>query len=112
MVMDNEMPSTVCPTCGKRSYNPNDIRERYCGFCHQWYSDMKNEKLKAHVGGFQVERLSASGYKDCELPLCSGEPATHLVAFDETGVEVLVCDRHATGIVELAMFVNLTVKTI
>ena len=24
----------VCPTCGRVSYNKNDVRERYCGFCH------------------------------------------------------------------------------
>lgn len=27
-------PSIVHNRCGMRSYNPNDIRERYCGHCH------------------------------------------------------------------------------
>jgi len=31
LVDDRE--SITCPTCRRRSYNPNDIRERYCGFC-------------------------------------------------------------------------------
>jgi hypothetical protein len=29
-------PSFECPSCGAVSYNPNDIRERYCGRCHAW----------------------------------------------------------------------------
>lgn len=27
-------PSFTCPACGKTSYNPNDIKHQYCGFCH------------------------------------------------------------------------------
>ena len=29
-------PSITCPKCGMTSYNPNDIREGYCGNCHDW----------------------------------------------------------------------------
>lgn len=29
-------PSITCPVCGMTSYNPNDIREGYCGNCHAW----------------------------------------------------------------------------
>jgi ribosomal protein L37E len=29
-------PSITCPACGMTSYNPNDIREGYCGNCHDW----------------------------------------------------------------------------
>lgn len=29
--------STRCPTCGRVSHNPNDVRERYCGACHSYY---------------------------------------------------------------------------
>jgi ribosomal protein L37E len=28
--------SITCPRCGRTSYNPNDIREGYCGNCHDW----------------------------------------------------------------------------
>jgi ribosomal protein L37E len=31
-------PSITCPRCGWTSYNPNDIREGYCGHCHAWTS--------------------------------------------------------------------------
>jgi hypothetical protein len=26
----------VCPRCGAISANPNDVREGYCGACHDW----------------------------------------------------------------------------
>jgi ribosomal protein S27AE len=29
----------VCPRCGAVSYNPNDIRELYCGRCHVFLSE-------------------------------------------------------------------------
>jgi len=29
-------PSITCPKCGRTSWNPNDIREGYCGNCHDW----------------------------------------------------------------------------
>lgn len=28
--------SITCPKCGRTSYNPNDVREGYCGNCHDW----------------------------------------------------------------------------
>jgi len=28
--------SITCPVCDMTSYNPNDIREGYCGNCHDW----------------------------------------------------------------------------
>ena len=32
----SSVPRFTCPRCFRVSYNPNDIRERYCGACHQW----------------------------------------------------------------------------
>lgn len=29
-----KQPSITCPVCAMTSYNPNDIREGYCGNCH------------------------------------------------------------------------------
>jgi|SRR5882672_2239100 len=26
----------VCPSCRRVSFNPTDLRERYCGACHTW----------------------------------------------------------------------------
>lgn len=36
--------SITCPRCGRISYNPNDIKEHYCGYCHQWHINMKGLK--------------------------------------------------------------------
>lgn len=38
-------PSITCPRCGMTSYNPDDIREGYCGACHDWTS------VPAHAPG-------------------------------------------------------------
>lgn len=32
------MRSITCPKCGMTSFNANDIREGYCGNCHDWTS--------------------------------------------------------------------------
>lgn len=32
------MNSITCPTCHRTSYNPNDIRERYCANCNAFHS--------------------------------------------------------------------------
>jgi hypothetical protein len=28
--------SITCPSCGMTSWNENDVREGYCGNCHDW----------------------------------------------------------------------------
>lgn len=33
------LPYFECPRCGARSYNLNDVRERYCGRCHQFANE-------------------------------------------------------------------------
>jgi hypothetical protein len=30
----------TCPRCGSVSHNPNDERERYCGWCHLFVEKM------------------------------------------------------------------------
>ena len=30
------VPSFSCPRCGRTSYHPDDVREGYCGACHDW----------------------------------------------------------------------------
>lgn len=39
--MRESVPSITCPRCGRTTYNPNDIRERYCGHCHAWHEGMQ-----------------------------------------------------------------------
>lgn len=41
IVMPPDPPSITCPNCGATSYNPNDIREGYCGNCHDFTSPRK-----------------------------------------------------------------------
>lgn len=31
-------PSITCPVCRRTSHNPNDVREGYCGACHDFTS--------------------------------------------------------------------------
>ena len=33
--------SIQCPTCGKVSYHPQDIANRYCGFCAKFHDEME-----------------------------------------------------------------------
>lgn len=30
--------SITCLKCGMTSHNPNDVREKYCGHCHEFLS--------------------------------------------------------------------------
>lgn len=30
----------TCPQCSRTSHDPDDVRERYCGSCHQWHDQM------------------------------------------------------------------------
>jgi hypothetical protein len=32
-------PSITCPVCQRVSYNPNDVAQQYCGFCHRFHMD-------------------------------------------------------------------------
>jgi hypothetical protein len=34
-----EIPSTLCPSCGRRSYSAGDIEHRFCGACG-WHEDL------------------------------------------------------------------------
>lgn len=34
----SQAQAITCTRCGRTSYNPNDVREGYCGYCHDWTS--------------------------------------------------------------------------
>lgn len=38
------LPSITCPRCGKVSYHPKDIAEKYCGHCRQFHEFMPEAK--------------------------------------------------------------------
>jgi hypothetical protein len=42
-------PSWKCPHCGRRSYNPNDVAQRYCAYCHHYCDDERvNDEHRAN----------------------------------------------------------------
>lgn len=46
--------SITCPQCGRTSHNPNDVREKYCGACHQYHDTMPVAKLRAAQKAFAL----------------------------------------------------------
>ena len=36
----------TCPCCGYTSFNPEDAKEKYCGYCHLFEADMTYERLR------------------------------------------------------------------
>jgi hypothetical protein len=45
----SDEPTITCPVCGWTSYNPNDIREGYCGHCHDWTTPKMTETKMAKL---------------------------------------------------------------
>jgi hypothetical protein len=43
--MTKELTSFTCPKCGMTSFNPNDLREGYCGNCHDWTAPRHTEPV-------------------------------------------------------------------
>ena len=35
----------TCPRCGRTSYHPDDVREGYCGNCHDWTEGVRTDDL-------------------------------------------------------------------
>jgi transcriptional regulator with XRE-family HTH domain len=36
---DADPPHFICPRCGAVSFNPHDVKHRYCGRCHAFVDD-------------------------------------------------------------------------
>lgn len=34
-------PSFTCPKCGMTSYHPEDVRQGYCGSCHEFTGEQE-----------------------------------------------------------------------
>lgn len=43
----NGVPGILCLCCGLGSSNVNDIEEKFCGFCHSFHSDWREEQTNA-----------------------------------------------------------------
>lgn len=39
-ILERTTESITCPKCGMTSYNPNDIKHRYCGNCNQFHDGL------------------------------------------------------------------------
>lgn len=50
--------SITCLKCGKTSFNVNDVKHRYCGFCHE-YLRTELPKSKCPVCGYEVDDASS-----------------------------------------------------
>jgi hypothetical protein len=35
----------TCPLCGRTSWHPMDVKERYCGACHKWHDQFTTTEL-------------------------------------------------------------------
>src|ERR1700690_4304978 len=64
--------SITCLKCGKTSYNLNDVKEKYCGFCHEWHPDPDNPNpLPWHtcpVCGYRTDYASCVTDRSKERP--------------------------------------------
>lgn len=38
-------PSITCPKCGMTSYHPEDVKQGYCGNCHDWTGPTKGGQM-------------------------------------------------------------------
>lgn len=45
----------LCLLCGRSSYNPNDVRNAYCGHCHRFHQDQA--RLAADFIAMAVQTL-------------------------------------------------------
>lgn len=44
----------ICPRCGMTSYNPGDIKNKYCGNCHLFHDQIEEENETAVSRGSQA----------------------------------------------------------
>lgn len=42
----DDLTCIVCLCCGLGSFNPNDVEERFCGFCNRFHDDVPTEEEK------------------------------------------------------------------
>jgi hypothetical protein len=40
--MPDATASVRCPRCGLTSHHPDDVRQGYCGHCHDWTSEPRH----------------------------------------------------------------------
>jgi hypothetical protein len=83
-----EAESIRCPKCGRVSYNAGDIRERYCGNCHEFHDQM------AQPGGERLRRVLRVGDTLALFPVLKDWPTEELQAL-VLDAEVFMTQAHA-----------------
>lgn len=78
----------TCPSCGKTSHNPGDVREGYCGRCHAWTRDECEHTAGIRLAYIEVQAVH--GGTGCpRRPLrcedCEGAWRTWTERLDECG---------------------------
>jgi hypothetical protein len=83
-------PHFTCPRCDAKSWNPNDIRELYCGRCHLFFAppDMREGAREAYrrspprPADEPTRASSASRSDDDPTPLTFPTPSYDPPAYD------------------------------
>ena len=84
-------PSVTCPRCQMTSYNPNDIREGYCGNCHDWTgaAPASRHRFADELAGHERALIAISG----EAPY---NVQVHLI-FDVLDTVDEIADKETAG---------------
>ena len=55
--------SIQCLICGRTSHHPDDVKHRYCGYCHRFHEDVRGpaDELPRHV---VLQEQSPENYAD------------------------------------------------
>ena len=48
---DSAGKSFTCPECGATSHHPMDVRDGYCGRCHDWTGARSRVEVRPRAGG-------------------------------------------------------------
>lgn len=65
LITRNGLPGIKCLRCGHTSYNLNDIKEKYCGYCHQFHQtgsplkviDIQPHNVREVIGEAKMKQL-------------------------------------------------------
>ena len=58
--------SITCPICGKTSYNPNDVEQRYCANCHAFWGDLAEGTRVERVRPEDLSAFEAGGLANAQ----------------------------------------------
>lgn len=60
--------SITCHKCGKTSHNLNDVKEKYCGFCHYWHNPDPLPSHTCPVCGYTTDYATCMDNPDKARP--------------------------------------------